>query len=323
MKPRTESRNSSWSSSNSVRSMAATVTRWLRGDRRPARLAGVDVTIEPFAWASDLAPADLAAVNRIYNDAGRSGCRASGRVSDGGLRRHGPLQRPPGADGASGWRATTTEPSSATATRSGGRSRAGARCACSSTRRHRRQGVGRALGRDARRGGAGRWSHRRHASRWRRAAPRRPSPRRAGFQPGPGHRAEPHRSARRSPTRSSSGGGRRARRPTGYSLVAYDVPCPSDDLARDFIHARHVMNDAPRYEGEAEAHLHASRSCARSRRPASPPTRMVERRRAARRHRRAGRASASCTCRPSGRGSSSRATPACAPTTAATASARG
>jgi mycothiol synthase len=42
-------------------------------------------------------------------------------------------------------------------------------------------------------------------------------------------------------------------RAAGYSLVAYDVPCPSDDLARDFIHARHVMNDAPRYEGEAEA----------------------------------------------------------------------
>lgn len=39
----------------------------------------------------------------------------------------------------------------------------------------------------------------------------------------------------------------------GYSLVAYDVPCPSEALARDFIHARHVMNDAPRWEGEAEA----------------------------------------------------------------------
>jgi mycothiol synthase len=39
----------------------------------------------------------------------------------------------------------------------------------------------------------------------------------------------------------------------GYSLVAYDVPCPSPELAADFIHARHVMNDAPRFEGEAEA----------------------------------------------------------------------
>ena len=39
----------------------------------------------------------------------------------------------------------------------------------------------------------------------------------------------------------------------GYSLVAYDIPCPSDDLAADFIHARHVMNDAPRWEGEPEA----------------------------------------------------------------------
>lgn len=39
----------------------------------------------------------------------------------------------------------------------------------------------------------------------------------------------------------------------GYSLVAYDVPVPSEALAEDFIHARHVMNDAPRWEGEAEA----------------------------------------------------------------------
>jgi GNAT superfamily N-acetyltransferase len=39
----------------------------------------------------------------------------------------------------------------------------------------------------------------------------------------------------------------------GYSLVAYDVPCPSPELAEDFVHARHVMNDAPRWEGEPEA----------------------------------------------------------------------
>jgi GNAT superfamily N-acetyltransferase len=39
----------------------------------------------------------------------------------------------------------------------------------------------------------------------------------------------------------------------GYSLVAYDAPCPDDDLAEDFCHARQVMNDAPRAEVEAEA----------------------------------------------------------------------
>lgn len=39
----------------------------------------------------------------------------------------------------------------------------------------------------------------------------------------------------------------------GYSLVAYDAPCPDDDLALAFIDARHVMNDAPRWEGEPEA----------------------------------------------------------------------
>lgn len=39
----------------------------------------------------------------------------------------------------------------------------------------------------------------------------------------------------------------------GYSLEAYDVPCPNEAVAADFIHARHVMNDAPRWEGEPEA----------------------------------------------------------------------
>lgn len=39
----------------------------------------------------------------------------------------------------------------------------------------------------------------------------------------------------------------------GYTMVAYDAPCPSDGLARDFVRARDVMNDAPRPEGEAAA----------------------------------------------------------------------
>ncbi len=39
----------------------------------------------------------------------------------------------------------------------------------------------------------------------------------------------------------------------GYSLVAYDAPCPDHELAEAFIAARHVMNDAPRWEGESEA----------------------------------------------------------------------
>lgn len=38
----------------------------------------------------------------------------------------------------------------------------------------------------------------------------------------------------------------------GYSLVAYDDVCPDDDLAVAFVAARHVMNDAPRFEGEPE-----------------------------------------------------------------------
>ena len=39
----------------------------------------------------------------------------------------------------------------------------------------------------------------------------------------------------------------------GYSLVAYDAPCPADDVALAFIRAREVMNDAPRSEGEPES----------------------------------------------------------------------
>jgi len=40
----------------------------------------------------------------------------------------------------------------------------------------------------------------------------------------------------------------------GYSLVTYDDRCPDDDLARDFVMARAVMNDAPRPEGMGETH---------------------------------------------------------------------
>jgi GNAT superfamily N-acetyltransferase len=38
----------------------------------------------------------------------------------------------------------------------------------------------------------------------------------------------------------------------GYSLIAYDDRVP-DDLLEPFTAARHVMNDAPRYEGEPES----------------------------------------------------------------------
>lgn len=38
----------------------------------------------------------------------------------------------------------------------------------------------------------------------------------------------------------------------GYSLVGYDSPCADDRLLDDFVAVRHIMNDAPRYEGEGE-----------------------------------------------------------------------
>ena len=39
----------------------------------------------------------------------------------------------------------------------------------------------------------------------------------------------------------------------GYSLVAYDRVCADDALAESFVEARHIMNDAPRWEGEPPA----------------------------------------------------------------------
>lgn len=52
----------------------------------------------------------------------------------------------------------------------------------------------------------------------------------------------------------------------GYSLVTYDDACPDDRLAAAFVVARHVMNDAPRYEGEPAAsftvaELRAAEAC--------------------------------------------------------------
>ena len=107
MKPRTESRNSSWSSSNSVRSMAATVTRWLPAPAG-ARLCAVTVTIEPLRWASDLAP-DRPGGRDAHLQRGLGEWVPGERpVSDGGLRRLGSLHRPPRADDRDASRATTT-----------------------------------------------------------------------------------------------------------------------------------------------------------------------------------------------------------------------
>ena len=117
----------------------------------------------------------------------------------------------------------------------------------------RRRGVGRALGRRAGRGGAGGRSHGHHGRGRRSAARGEPSPRRPGFRADLVDGAQPHRRRGRSPDALLERWRAAGEAAAGYSLVAYDVPCPSDELARDFIHARHVMNDAPRYEGEAEA----------------------------------------------------------------------
>ena len=94
MKPRTESRNSSWSASNSVRSMAATVTRWLR---RPAgaRLAAWPSTSSPSrgraTWLRPTWRRSPASTTRP----GPSGCRGSGRSATAAYVDIGPLHAPP------------------------------------------------------------------------------------------------------------------------------------------------------------------------------------------------------------------------------------
>jgi mycothiol synthase len=210
----------------------------------------VTVTIEPYGWACELVAADLAAVTRIHNAVWDEWVPGERPVSEAAyadtdrftahpervLRR---LARDGGGTvvghGQAYWRA--------------GSGACTVRLFVDQTRR--REGVGRALGKalvaDAR------------------------SAERTGItlQVAPGSDAEPAaRSAggqpdlviemNRTDPRTIPDDLLRAWQAAGeaaidYSLVAYDVPCPSDELAADFIHARHVMNDAPRFEGEAEA----------------------------------------------------------------------
>ena len=241
------------------------------------------------------------------------GRRGSGRVSDGAYVDIGPLHAPPRADDATAGARRRREPSSATATRSGATSPAGARCACSSTRRPAGRGVGRAIGRDAGRRGRGPLAAPASRSRWRSGSTEATIAEAAGFRPDlviELNRTDP-RTIPDALLDAVAGRGRGRPRATPWWPTT--CPCPSDELARDFIHARHVMNDAPRYEGEAEAtytveellaveaasvaaHQGGGTSACATMRPGSWS------------------ASARCTSRPSGPGSSSRATPACDPT---------
>jgi GNAT superfamily N-acetyltransferase len=210
----------------------------------------MNVTIERYGWASDLAPADLAAVTRIHNEVWHEWVpgerplsetayvdtdrftahpehmvRCLARGDDGAVLGHGQAF----------WR---EEPGGCTVR-------------AFVDPRARRQGTGRALGRalveEAQ-------AHGRTSVTVEVAVGGEEEvvAKAAGLRPDlvvELNRTDP----RTIPDALLAAWAAAGEAAAGYSLVAYDVPCPSDELARDFIHARHVMNDAPRYEGEAAA----------------------------------------------------------------------
>ena len=208
------------------------------------------VAIEPYAWASELAPVDLAAVTRIHNEVWAGWVPGERPVSDAAFVDSDRFTAHPeqmmrclarGEDGAVVghghvfWR---EEPGGCTV-----------RVLVAGSAR--RQGTGRAIGSalvDVAR------AHGRAGVTVEVAvdSPEEAVARRAGFRPDMVvelNRTDP-RAIPDALLEEWVAAGEAAE---GYSLVAYDVPCPSDELARDFVHARHVMNDAPRYEGEPEA----------------------------------------------------------------------
>ena len=233
MKPRTESRNSSWSASNRVRSMAATVTRWLpapagrearpRGRHHRALRRG-PATSRPATWRRS---------TRIHNEVWAEW--VAGRAADSATAAYVDIDRftahPERMDAAARprRRRRRRRPRHAFWREEPGGVHA---AACSSTRRRRRTGVG-----AGHRAGPGRRGQRRRArrasrSRWpsgsAEATDRRG--RRVPARTWSWSRTAPIRA--RSPTRSSSSGGPRARQADGYSLVAYDVPCPARRAGR-------------------------------------------------------------------------------------------
>ena len=211
----------------------------------------MEVTIEPFVWAGDLAPADLAANTRIFNAAWAEWLPGERPVPDQALVDMDRFSAPPermdkrlarAADGRvvgfafCHWR--EGEPGA---------------CALRIfvDAVHRRQGVGRALGADlveeAR--AAGRTGVTLDV------APGSAAETGVGSVHGftPGLVVELNRTEVRSIGRDLLERWRAAgEAAAGYSLEAYDDRCPTDHLARDFIAARDVMNDAPRPEGWGE-----------------------------------------------------------------------
>ncbi len=223
--------------------------------RWPIRAGGheagrVTFTIEAYEWASDLAPADLAAVTRIFNAVWAEWVPGERPISHAAYVNMDRCSAPPEVQlrrlvrdaagavvghGVVYWR----------------QGPGGSMIHAFVDPARRREGAGRALGRclvdEAR--AAGRSSVTLEVAE---GDETESVAKAAGFRQDmtvemnrTDPRAIPHELLE-----SWRTGGEAAE---GYSLVAYDVPCPDDDLAADFIHARHVMNDAPRWEGEPEA----------------------------------------------------------------------
>jgi GNAT superfamily N-acetyltransferase len=213
----------------------------------------MEVTIEAFDWAGNLAPDDLAANNRIHNAAWAEWLPGERPVPDPGLVDMDRFRAPPermekrlarAGDGRvvgfafAYWR--EGEPGGCT-------------LRTFVDPAERRQGVATALGGDlaATARAAGRTGITVEI------APGTPADaavrRTEGFQPG--LVVELNRAATRAIDRELLGRWRAAGEAApGYSLVTYDAPCPDDDLARAFLLAREVMNDAPRPEGMGETH---------------------------------------------------------------------
>jgi GNAT superfamily N-acetyltransferase len=211
----------------------------------------VDVTVERFEWAGELAARDLAAVNRIHNAAWDEWVPGERPMSDAAFvdmdrfsappeRMERALARRTGGDvvgwGLVYWR---DEPG-------------GANLRMFVDADHRRSGVGTALGEvlsATARAGARAGINVQVAPDGAADAAVRSA---VGFTSN--HNVEMYRTVVRDIERDLLERWREdGAAATGYSLVAYDAPCPTDELASLFIRAREVMNDAPRPEGEVEA----------------------------------------------------------------------
>jgi GNAT superfamily N-acetyltransferase len=217
----------------------------------PGRLGRVDVTIERYGWASDLAPGDLAAVNRIHNAAWDEWIPGERPLSEAALvdfdRFSAPPERMDRALARAGngmvlglglvyWRAGP----------------GGCTLRMWVDVAHRRTGVASALGTALAEIAAETGRTGINVSVAPGSAADAAVRQAEDFRPG--LIVELNRTAVASIDRALLERWREeGEAAAGYSLVAYDAPCPTDELACQFVRAREVINEAPRPEGIAAA----------------------------------------------------------------------